>query len=142
MFTDKSQLISCLINSYNHKIFIKAKHVSISSSLKMNFTGLHINVFLGVWSFSSTDDIAWPFDSEKLFLQISLSFDVPSTNWSKPVCLSTQASSKIFCFGFRYFGPLEIHWRSFSSLKILRSPAIILVILLFWKVIFEIERKI
>ena len=58
MFTDESHIISCLVNRYNHKIFLKGKHSVLTSfSLKMDFTDLHVILFLRVWIFSYTDDM-------------------------------------------------------------------------------------
>ena len=43
MFTDESHVISCLVNMYNHKIFLKGnRSVLTKCSMKMKFTDLHV----------------------------------------------------------------------------------------------------
>ena len=52
-----------------------------SCSLKMDLIDLYVILFLRVWFFSSTDDIIWPFHTEKKFLWMPLTFDILSINW-------------------------------------------------------------
>ena len=49
MFTDESHVISCLVNRYNHKIFLKGnRSVLTKRSMKMKFTDLRVILFLRV----------------------------------------------------------------------------------------------
>ena len=123
MFTDESYIISCLINRYNHKVFLRENRVFLTScSLKIDFTDLYVVLFLRTRIFSLTDDITWLFHFKKWFLWMSLSFDILSMNWSIPVWISSRAFSKQICLSSPYFRPLDMSWRSLSLLTIFRFP--------------------
>ena len=58
MFTDESHIISFLINRYNHKFSLRENIVFLTScSLRIDFTELHVILFLRVQIFSLLDDI-------------------------------------------------------------------------------------
>ena len=94
LFIDASNLIiSPLTNGSNHKIFLKEKHSFVNFLFPKNkFYQFTWCVLLMVQILSYTDDITWPFNSEKRFLWMSLSLDILSMKFSQsiPVCIFTK----------------------------------------------------
>ena len=126
MFTGESHIISCLINRYNYKVFFRRKHGIFNFMFTENwffwstcyFIFKDANFFI-YWSYNMT----LPF--WKMVLVDAFLIWYSPNEWSIPVCISSQSSSKQICFSSPYFGPFDMSWGSLSLLTIFRFPVTI-----------------
>ena len=72
MFADENYITSCLINTYNHKVFFKRKHSVFNFMFTENrfYWSICYFIFKGYKFFLFTDSITWLFHSPKWFLWI------------------------------------------------------------------------